>query len=52
VRLAAIVGIGRVGTLDDLGLLSDLLALPPQPDEHPREREALVQAMQQISHAE
>ena len=52
VRLAAVAGIGRLGTLDDLGLLSDLLALPPQPDEHPREREALVQAMQEISQAE
>ena len=49
VRLAAIDLIREIGVLDDVGLLSDLLALPPQPDEHPHERDALVAAMQRIS---
>ncbi len=49
VRLAAAGGIARIGTLDDVGLLSDLLALSPQPDENPSEREALLEAMRTLS---
>jgi hypothetical protein len=51
-RLKAIDILGRIGTLDDIGLLSDLLCLPPLKDEHPEERAALARAMQQISQAE
>ncbi len=49
VRLAAIGELGRFGDLDDIGLISDLLTLPKQPDENPRERQALLSAMQKIS---
>lgn len=52
VRLEAIDILGRIGTLDDIGLLSDLLWLPPLEDEHPDERAALARAMQQISRAD
>ena len=38
-----------LGNLGDVGLLSDLLVLPPLEDEHPDERAALVQAMQSIA---
>ncbi|HEV3005015.1 MAG TPA: hypothetical protein VGX78_11170 [Pirellulales bacterium] len=48
-RLAAINFIGRWGSLDDIGLLADLAALPPQRDEHPHERAALLHAMQRIA---
>ena len=48
VRLVSIVALGRCGTLDDIGLLSDLLALPPQPDEDPYECHVLVTAMKKI----
>jgi hypothetical protein len=51
VRLRAIWILGRIGGLDDFGLLSDLLALPPQDDEHPQERTVLVQAIQRIPQA-
>jgi hypothetical protein len=49
VRLEATAFLGRIGTLDDIGLLSDLLALPPMTDEDPRERKGLLLAMQRIS---
>jgi len=49
VRLAALDLLGRVGDLADISLLSDLLNLPPSPDEHPKERAALVRAMQRIA---
>lgn len=49
VRLWAITILGRIGELDDLGLLSDLLALPPQDDEHPQERATLIRAIERIS---
>jgi hypothetical protein len=49
VRLRAMTILGRIGGLDDFGLLSDLLALPPQDDEHPQERAVLVRAIQRIS---
>ncbi len=52
VRLVAMEILGRVGTLHDIGLLSDLLSLPPQKDEHPDERAALTRAMQRIAEAE
>jgi hypothetical protein len=49
VRLSAINVLGRFGNLDDIGLLADLAALPPQDDEHPHERAALLHAMQRIA---
>jgi hypothetical protein len=49
VRLEATVVFGQIGSLEHVGLLSDLLLLPRSEDEDPREREALVQAMQSIS---
>ena len=52
VRLAALFLIGRIGTLDDVGLLSDLLSLPPADDEHPDERAVLLQSMQCIAEAD
>ena len=48
IRLEAVDILGRIGTLDDIGLLSDLLSLPPLEDEHPEERTALARAMQRI----
>ena len=48
VRLVAIVELGRSGTLDDISLISDLLALPPQKDEDPFERHVLLTAMKNI----
>ena len=49
VRVTAVGDLGQFGDLDDIGLISDLLTLPRQPDEHPRERQALLSAMQKIS---
>jgi hypothetical protein len=49
VRLRAALELGKIGTLDDVGLLSDLLSLPAAPDEHPRERAAILYAMQKLS---
>ncbi len=49
VRLEATAVLGRLGSLEHVGLLSDLLCLPPLDDEDPRERDALLQAMQSIS---
>ena len=51
VRIQAALELGEIGDLDDIGLLSDLLSLPPCPDEHPRERESLLHAMQRLSGA-
>jgi len=48
VRLVAIVELGGCGNLDDIGLISDLLALPPQRDEDPFERHVLLTAMKKI----
>jgi hypothetical protein len=48
VRLVAIIELGRFGTLDDISLISDLLALPPQNDEDPFERHVLLTAMKNI----
>ena len=49
VRFAAMRLLEKLGTLDDIGLLADLHALPPEaiPDE--TERERLAQAMQKLS---
>jgi hypothetical protein len=52
VRLEAIDILGRIGTLDDIGLLSDLLSLPRLKDEHTDERPALARAMQRLSQAD
>jgi len=49
VRLEATAFLGRIGALDDIGLLSDLLALPPMADEDPLERKGLLLAMRRIS---
>ena len=49
VRLAALGILARIGRLEDIGLLSDLLALPLAADEHPDERAALVRTMQRIA---
>jgi hypothetical protein len=49
VRVQAAVELGEIGSLDDIGLLSDLLSLPYSLDEHPKERAALVHAMQRLS---
>jgi hypothetical protein len=49
VRLQAAVRLGQLGDLDDIGLLADLLSLPPSPDEHPCQREALLHAMRRLS---
>jgi len=48
-RLLAIVRLGRIGTLDDIGLLSDLLALAPSSQEHPKERAAMIYSMQRLA---
>jgi hypothetical protein len=49
VRLQAVRVLGRTGSLDDISLLSDLLSLPRLPDEDPRERPAILQAMRRIA---
>ena len=49
VRIQAAVQLGEIGNLDDIGLLSDLLALPTCRSDHPRERASLLHAMQRIS---
>jgi hypothetical protein len=49
VRVRTIWQLGEEGDLDDVGLLMDLLALPESPDEEPRERQMLVQAIEKIS---
>ena len=49
VRLAALDILVRIGTLEDIGLLSDLLALPLAADEHPDERAALIRTMRSIA---
>ncbi len=51
VRIQAAVELSEIGDLDDIGLLSDLLSLPTCPDEHPRERDSLLHAMQRLSGA-
>ena len=48
-RILGTVEIGEHGTLRDIGLLCDLLALPPAGDEHPRERAALSHAIARLA---
>jgi hypothetical protein len=47
-RLLAIVSLGQAGTLDDIGLVSDLLALFRQDEDDPIERHYLLIAMKNI----
>ena len=49
VRIQATLQLGEIGSLDDIGFLSDLLSLPYSLDEHPKERAALLHAMQRLS---
>ena len=49
VRIAASRLIAKIGDLDDIGLLSDLLALPESSDEAPDERDAITAAMRTIA---
>ncbi|HEY3321128.1 MAG TPA: hypothetical protein VGP72_11730 [Planctomycetota bacterium] len=49
VRTQAIRILGRVGTLDDISLLSDLLALPRRQNEDARERPAMLAAMRRLA---
>ncbi len=49
-RLAAVEILGSIGDLEDIGLLSDLLALPPAADEAPEERAAQIRAMESLAH--
>src|SRR5262249_46016521 len=48
-RVHAIVALGKVGSLDDVGLLSDLLALPESTDEHPMERDAIMHTLKRLA---
>jgi len=49
VRSAALRILKRIGTLEDISLLSDLLSLPTQDDEYDNEREELVETMQRLA---
>jgi hypothetical protein len=49
VRIIAMEMLATHGTLDDVSLLCDLLDLPVQPDEHPRERASLGLAARRIA---
>ena len=49
VRIAASRMIATLGDLDDIGLLSDLLALPLSDDEGPHERDVITAAMSAIA---
>lgn len=49
VRIAASHMIAKIGDLDDIALLSDLLALPPSSDEDPNERDALIKAIRDLA---
>ena len=48
-RLLTVARLGEIGTLHDIGLFLDLLALPISNDEHPRERAAMLHAMQRLA---
>ena len=48
-RLAGIQRLAFCGDLDDIGLFSNILQLPPNPGEDPRERSKLIWAIQSIS---
>ncbi|MCY3021798.1 MAG: hypothetical protein NTW87_22535 [Planctomycetota bacterium] len=49
VRLHAVRILGRIGSLDDVSLFSDLLCLPRWEHEDPRERPALLRAMRTVA---
>ena len=49
VRIAALDILRRIGPLEDISLLDDLLALPLTADEHPAERAWLLYAMRGIA---
>ncbi|MBI3832075.1 MAG: hypothetical protein HY291_21310 [Planctomycetes bacterium] len=49
IRERALSMLLRLGNLQDIGILSDLLNLPTQPDEYPGEREAMLEAMRHLS---
>lgn len=49
VRLHATRLLERLGTLDDIGLVLDLLALPPVEEEDPCERQALLHLLEALS---
>ncbi|HYG74602.1 MAG TPA: hypothetical protein VEK08_06320 [Planctomycetota bacterium] len=48
-RLAAIRILGRVGHIEDISLLSDILGLPRHRNEDPRERPAILCAMRRLA---
>jgi hypothetical protein len=48
-RYYSILALSRIGNLDHIGLLSDLLALDDHGDELPRQREAMAYAVQRIA---
>ncbi|GMV83541.1 MAG: hypothetical protein AMXMBFR7_47250 [Planctomycetota bacterium] len=50
-RYRGIGHLGWLGRLDDVGLLADLLNVPPSADEHPKERERLCESMNRIVRA-
>lgn len=52
VRIGASRLLARIGSLKDIGLLCDLLNLPPQNDEDPRERQVLAESIRVLSRAE
>lgn len=49
IRMETLRLLGEIGTLDDVGLLSDLLALPPEDDEAPGERERMLETMRSLA---
>ncbi|MCK6475000.1 MAG: hypothetical protein L6R28_25040 [Planctomycetes bacterium] len=49
IRMEALRLLGEIGTLDDVGLLSDLLALPSEADEAPGERERMLETMRKLA---
>jgi hypothetical protein len=49
IRLRALTLLRELGSLDDVGLLSDLLALPKQEDEGPNEREAMLETLKTLA---
>jgi hypothetical protein len=48
-RVLTARAVGRLGTLDDVGLLSDLMSLPRSANEDARERPALLAAMRRLA---
>jgi hypothetical protein len=49
IRLRALTLLRELGSLDDVGLLSDLLALPKQEDEAPEERETMLETLKALT---